>query len=95
MAQYHYQASSLNTIIRGTQDAIEHMDTLNTQVQSSGAAIDSFNQSDSGRKMTFTLDEWNGDFGKIRGNLQQLNEKATALLKETTSTGQDATAQTN
>jgi uncharacterized protein YukE len=92
-APYHYQASSLQKIIGGTQEALSRMDSLNSKVQASSSDIYTANNSQSGQLFSQGLQDWNQDFAKVRNALESLNGKVTGLLNQTTNTDSDATGQ--
>ncbi|MBB5152473.1 hypothetical protein [Saccharopolyspora phatthalungensis] len=77
---YGLNAEQMTKIIRATEDALGKMRQLNNNVTTQGAALASANQSDSGRIFQDKFNIWAQDFSQISGNLQNLNEKAKALL---------------
>jgi hypothetical protein len=88
---YHFSDSDLAQIITKTQDAVNEMNQVNTQVQAHTDALVDANRSDSGQILSSHLSTWNTDFHACVNNLNDLNQKAQALRHINTSTGSGAT----
>jgi hypothetical protein len=76
----------LKGVMGATGDAIGRMHDVNKTVTSEAGAYISANNSDSGRIMQSTLTEWGDKFGKIIGDLDQLNYKVAKLHANNAST---------
>jgi hypothetical protein len=90
---YHFSDPDLDQIITRTQDAINEMNQLNNTVQSHTDALGTANRSDSGQILSSHLATWMTDFNNCVNNLNELNQKATALRQVNLGTGTTATGQ--
>ncbi len=92
-ASYHFSDADLAQIITKTSDAISEMNTVNNLVQSHTDALVDANRSDSGQILSSHLSTWTSDFNTCVNNLNDLNQKATALRQVNVSTGTTTTSQ--
>jgi hypothetical protein len=77
--QYGMDDGQLKSIIDATNDALGRMDGVNKTVASEAGYYISVNNSDSGRIMQSSLNDWGDKFGKIVGDLNQLNYNVAKL----------------
>ncbi len=84
--QYGMDDAQLASIITATNDALGRMNGVNQTVTSEAGYYISVNNSDSGRIMQNNLNDWSSKFGKITGDLDQLNFKVAKLRQNNTST---------
>jgi hypothetical protein len=79
MTDYAFSDADLARIIDGTDTALRDLARLNVQVQGHEEAMIRVNNSDAGAVMRQRLGIWNDDFGRVRGALEQLNQKVAAV----------------
>ncbi|MDN3359230.1 hypothetical protein [Actinomadura sp. DC4] len=89
---YHFSDADLQQIITKTSEAVNEMNTVNQTVQSHTDALVDANRSDSGQILSGHLATWNTDFHACVNNLNDLNQKATALLQVNRNTSTETTA---
>lgn len=95
LAGFGMDEAMLRQIIDGTQQYLEQMDGVNTNVSTQASAILSVNTSDSGQILQGRLNQWAEEFGQIRGALQDLNNKVVGIRDLGAGTSDDATATAN
>jgi hypothetical protein len=83
---YGMNDGQLKSIIDATTDALGRMNGVNQTVTGEAGYYISVNNSDSGRIMQNSLHEWSDQFGKITGDLDQLNYKVAQLRQNNAST---------
>ncbi|MGI5229459.1 hypothetical protein [Actinoallomurus sp. CA-142502] len=83
---YYYESQDLRNIIDKTNNAVSELNTVNSMVQSHTDALVDANRSDSGQILSSHLATWNTDFHTCVSNLNDLNQKAQALLNINLST---------
>jgi hypothetical protein len=88
--QYGMDDAQLKSIIDATNDALGRMNGVNQTVTGEAGYYISVNNSDSGKIMQDSLNQWSEKFGKITGDLDNLNHKVTALRANNTNTGTGA-----
>jgi hypothetical protein len=76
----HLNTSQLTMIINQTGTAVDEMNRLNNQVDSTAATIGGAMQSDAGRLLNNRLAIWNGDYAQVVSQLNELNGRATDML---------------
>lgn len=84
--QYGMDDAQLKNIIDATTDALGRMSGVNKTVSGEAGAYISANNSDSGRIMQSSLNDWSDRFGKITGDLDQLNYKVAKLRQNNSGT---------
>ena len=88
--QYGMEDAQLKQIIDATNDALGRMNGVNQTVISETGYYISVNNSDSGKIMQDSLNQWSEKFGKITGDLDNLNFKVAALRANNTGTSTGA-----
>jgi hypothetical protein len=84
--QYGMDDGQLKSIIDATNDALGRMDGVNKTVTGEAGTYISVNNSESGRIMQNGLNDWSDKFGKITGDLDNLNFKVAQLRLNNNST---------
>ncbi len=88
--QYGMDDPQLKRIIDATTDALGRMNSVNQTVTGEAQYYIGVNNSQSGRVMQESLSQWSEKFGKIVGDLDQLNYKVAALRANNTGTSTGA-----
>jgi hypothetical protein len=92
VSSFKFSDDDLVKIVSSTQAAIERMNGLNVQVSAVSVQLPFVNNSAAGQKLGAGLQDWNQNFGKVVGKLDELNKKALALLSANRATASAATA---
>ncbi|MBT0770189.1 hypothetical protein KIH74_14710 [Kineosporia sp. J2-2] len=87
---YGMTLEMLNAIITETQEAIDQLQVVNTQVNATTSDLGQANQSTSGTTLTGKLSDWSTDFLRVNNALSALNEKAKNLRNINISTNSTA-----